>query len=280
VLTSIRTGRTSWLVILLIGLSALVGCRREADTTTRAAPASAMDQASSADFDFRPVLREFLKNLPADWYVISAREAEATRPFVVDVREPAEYAQGFIEGAVNIPIRELAANLRALPDKAAPVMVVCDTGHRGAIGMAVLRMLGYSGTRTLDGGIEGWRKAGLTVVTTPVPQRATGAVPSVDEPLRAALDYYLVHDLPAEQWGVIDGPGLTWDRTLMSSTELYANPDSYEQGRSFLADVDDAVGFAAARRGSNKLAEAFNLPLHELTEVLDRIPMETFVSKS
>jgi rhodanese-related sulfurtransferase len=279
VLTNSRIGRISWLLMLLIGLSVLVGCHREPEPTPAPASARGAIPASPADFDFKPVLREFLKELPADWYLISAREAEAAHPFVVDVREPGEYAQGFIEGAVSIPLRELAANLSALPDRAKPVVVVCDTGHRGAIGMAVLRMLGYSAAKTLDGGLESWRNAGLKVVTAPVPRRATGPTPAVDAQLRAALDYYLVHDLPAD-WGVIDEPGLTFDRTLKSTTETEANPDSYEQGRSFLADVDDSLGFAAARRVSNKLAESFNLPLRELTDVLDRIPMETFVAKS
>ncbi|RPH35611.1 DUF3410 domain-containing protein, partial [bacterium] len=81
----------------------------------------------------------FLKNLPADWYLVSAHDVASAKPFVVDVRQPDEYAKGFIDGAVNIPLRELAVSLQALPPTNTNTVVVSDTGHRSALGMAVLQ---------------------------------------------------------------------------------------------------------------------------------------------
>lgn len=55
---------------------------------------------------------------------------------ILDVREPAEFAQGHIEGAVNIPMAQLPVALPAyfngLPEDA-HVLVMCRIGRRAAI---------------------------------------------------------------------------------------------------------------------------------------------------
>ena len=51
----------------------------------------------------------------------TAIEAGAT---VIDVREPAEYAEGHVPGARNIPVDELAARAGEL-DRSSPVHVIC-----------------------------------------------------------------------------------------------------------------------------------------------------------
>jgi rhodanese-related sulfurtransferase len=130
---------------------ALAGCRREA---AKPPPSSFPDAsaASPADFDMKPVLREFLKSAPADWYTITAAAAAIEKALVLDVREAEEYRDGFIANALNIPLRELASGLYALPGVNQRIVVVCDTGHRSAIAMALLRMIGYRDVLTLDGG--------------------------------------------------------------------------------------------------------------------------------
>jgi rhodanese-related sulfurtransferase len=286
-MSMIRRGSMSFLLLCVAALP-LGGCR--GDTKPAETPAATRPDPPP-DFQIKPILREFLKNLPADEYLISARQVASAKQFIVDVRQPEEYAGGFIEGAVNVPLRELAVSLRALPSVDRPLAVVCDTGHRSAIGMAVLQMLGYRNARTLDRGIEGWREAGLNVVTAPVPRRGTGpAAPVdaqlqavldyylVDAQLQAVLDYYLVHNLPFN-WGAMSGADLTFDQTRKSSTELDPNADTYEQGASFLTDVDELGEFTDAQRRTAKLSKAINLPLRNLTDVLDRIPMRQAVTK-
>jgi rhodanese-related sulfurtransferase len=49
--------------------------------------------------------------------------------FVVDVRDPKEFAAGNIKGSVNIPINELSKKLDTLP-KDKPIVFVCGTGGR------------------------------------------------------------------------------------------------------------------------------------------------------
>jgi len=92
-------------------------------------------------------------------------------PFILDVREAAEVeANGYIEGSVNIPVREVLANLDKLPGLDEAIVVTCASGHRGGMTMAALKMLGYTNVRNLNGGLNAWIKAELPVVTGSMPE--------------------------------------------------------------------------------------------------------------
>lgn len=87
------------------------------------------------------------------------------KPLLIDLRTDEEWANGYIEGSVHIPINGLLADMTQLPaDKAAPIVLACASGHRGGIGMLVLNMLGYTNVRNLAGGINAWAAAELPLV--------------------------------------------------------------------------------------------------------------------
>jgi rhodanese-related sulfurtransferase len=224
--------------------------------------------------DMKPVLREFLESLPADWNLVTAQEVAKATPFIMDVRQPDEYSRGFIAGAVNIPLRELAKNLQALPDMNQDIVVVCDTGHRSAIGMAVLQMLGYKKAKTLEGGMQAWQAAKQSVVTTPVTQKQTNPAPKVNAQIQAMLDYYLVHTLPID-WGIIDVSGLVADQKLLPSSAVEAMPETYDQGPSLLVDVDTLEEFQKSILATYH--RAINLPLRQLPDTLDNMPLEATI---
>lgn len=65
---------------------------------------------------------------------------------LIDVREPAEFAGDHVEGALNIPLSELAntaANLAVVP-KDATVILYCQSGGRSQIACHLLKNLGYT----------------------------------------------------------------------------------------------------------------------------------------
>ncbi|MBL9126560.1 MAG: rhodanese-like domain-containing protein [Verrucomicrobiales bacterium] len=63
---------------------------------------------------------------------------------VVDVRSPAEFAQDHVEGAVNVPLGEIAQHIaQAVPDRRTPVLAYCQGGGRSAIASHRMRALGY-----------------------------------------------------------------------------------------------------------------------------------------
>ena len=73
----------------------------------------------------------FLTYLPEDYRSVTpafvkARLDAKDLPLIIDVREPSEFAQGHIEGAVNIPIRTIAQNLHRLPaSRSTEIITVC-----------------------------------------------------------------------------------------------------------------------------------------------------------
>ena len=98
---------------------------------------------------------------------VSVTQAGALRDagaFVLDVREPDEFAAGHIGGARLIPLGELPNRLAEVPrDKM--IVVVCRTGHRSAQGRDILLGAGYPSVTSMATGMTGWIAAGLPIAT-------------------------------------------------------------------------------------------------------------------
>lgn len=63
---------------------------------------------------------------------------------VVDVRTPAEFAEGHVPGAVNVPFDEIARRAGEVGPKDAPVVLYCRSGRRSGVAAETLRALGYT----------------------------------------------------------------------------------------------------------------------------------------
>jgi molybdopterin/thiamine biosynthesis adenylyltransferase/rhodanese-related sulfurtransferase len=80
---------------------------------------------------------------------------------LLDVREPDEYDQGAIPGAVHIPRGHLEAQVEAkLSDKSQPVVVYCAGGVRSAFAADTLQALGYTNVLSMAGGFGKWKDEG------------------------------------------------------------------------------------------------------------------------
>jgi rhodanese-related sulfurtransferase len=84
---------------------------------------------------------------------------------VLDVRTPAEFAQGHLSGAVNVDVtgEDFAATLQRL-DRQRPTLVYCRSGRRSARACARLEEAGFEQLLELAPGIVGWEAAGQPVV--------------------------------------------------------------------------------------------------------------------
>ena len=105
---------------------------------------------------------------------VAAASSAATA--FLDVREPDEYDQGAVPGAVHVPRGQLEFNVEGrLPDKARPVAVYCAGGVRSAFAAKTLQDLGYRDVVSMAGGFNRWKDEGLTVVDAAHAHRATSA---------------------------------------------------------------------------------------------------------
>ena len=83
---------------------------------------------------------------------------------LIDVCEPAEYAQGHALGSKNIPLGQLESQLPLLvKNKNLPVILVCQVGGRASRAASQAKKLGYERAQALSGGLKAWREASLPV---------------------------------------------------------------------------------------------------------------------
>lgn len=77
---------------------------------------------------------------------------------VLDVREPDEFEQGSIPGAIFVPRGQLEGQIENLiPDKSTTVVVHCASGIRSAFAAKTLADLGYSDAVSMSGGFNKWK---------------------------------------------------------------------------------------------------------------------------
>src|SRR4051812_29279266 len=74
---------------------------------------------------------------------------------VLDVREPDEYEQGALPGAIHIPRGHLESQIEnRVSDRDAPIVVYCAGGTRSAFAAKTLAELGYTDVLSMKGGFN------------------------------------------------------------------------------------------------------------------------------
>ncbi len=147
-----RTTAALVLAVALGGTLATSGCSGTGDSTvavSAGATASAAPTAGSA-------------LAPAEFAAALKRPGTT----IVDVRTPAEYAQGHLPGAVNVDVSspDFATQLASL-DPSAPYAVYCHSGNRSGVAVTTMAGQGFTNAYHLQGGITAWQQAGGEVVT-------------------------------------------------------------------------------------------------------------------
>jgi phage shock protein E len=87
-----------------------------------------------------------------------------TKPLLLDVRSPQEFAEGHVAGALNIPFNEVRDRVTELgDDKAREVVVYCRSGKRAGLAEKTLRKLGFTAVLHLTGDMLGWQRDGRPI---------------------------------------------------------------------------------------------------------------------
>jgi len=201
---------------------------------------------------------EYLTAIPEGYYTIKAPDLNTalaeSAPFLLDVREASEIeADGYIAGAVNIPVREVLANLDKLPALDQPIVVYCASGHRGAMVMAALQFMGYTDVKNLGGGIGAWKKAELALETGAPSAPVAGTAPEVDATRLANLNKFL-SELP---------DGFYTVRAADLNVELTGTPVP------FILDVRTADEYA-----TGYIEGAINIDIHDVPANLASLPAD------
>ena len=89
------------------------------------------------------------------------------KPLLIDVRTPSEFANGHIEGAINMPHKMLKGQLALLSDaKYKKIVLYCHSGTRANYAKKLLKKSGFKQLDHLAGDYKAWKKKGLPLVKT------------------------------------------------------------------------------------------------------------------
>jgi rhodanese-related sulfurtransferase len=95
---------------------------------------------------------------------VSSRLKKGERLLLVDVREDDEWRAGHIPGAVHLGKGVIERDVEEeIPQRDAEIILYCGGGFRSAIAAESLQLMGYTNVLSMDGGIRGWKEAGLPV---------------------------------------------------------------------------------------------------------------------
>ena len=84
--------------------------------------------------------------------------------YLLDVREPDEWAAGHAPDAHHMPMMEVPARMAEVPTDA-EVVVVCRSGGRSGQVTSYLMGNGWDNVRNLDGGMQSWAAAGRDMIS-------------------------------------------------------------------------------------------------------------------
>lgn len=142
--------RTAGAAVALASLLALAACSSGAEPTTSSVAVASVAPTMGAELQ------------PSDFAAAVKRPGTT----VIDVRTPAEYAQGHLPGAVNIDVEspDFPARIAQL-DRGGTYAVYCHSGNRSAAALAEMTTAGFTSAYHLAGGIAAWQQAGGELVT-------------------------------------------------------------------------------------------------------------------
>ena len=109
-----------------------------------------------------PSFRELLAATKAQISEVDTAATDAARQVpgtvLLDVREPEEYEQGAIPGALHIARGNLESSIESrIVDKSTPIIITCASGVRSVFAAKTLAELGYTDVASMAGGFNKWK---------------------------------------------------------------------------------------------------------------------------
>ncbi len=87
-------------------------------------------------------------------------------PVLLDVRTENEFAQGHIQGALNIPYDQLINQMEKIKDyKEQEIVIYCRSGRRAQVAADILTSKGFKHLSDLDGHMLLWQKLNYPLIS-------------------------------------------------------------------------------------------------------------------
>ena len=213
--------------------------------------------APAADKDLVAALDKFFSNLPDGYNNIAPAtindQTKATKTTLIDVREASEFATGYIDGFVNVPVRTIIKSDKLPADKTAPIVITCASGHRGMMSSMALQLLGYTNVKNINGGVNGWKAANLPLVGVPAASSSAASSVAAAFDMKSTLDKYF-SALPDGYYNIAPA----------------AAADQMKATKTFLLDIREVSELTA----NGYIEGEVNIPIRTLLKNLDKLPTD------
>ena len=94
--------------------------------------------------------------------IVAERLQRGDRFHFVDVREDDEWRAGHARGAIHLGKGVIERDVETtIPNRDDEIILYCGGGYRSALAADSLQRMGYTNVISMDGGMRGWRAAGL-----------------------------------------------------------------------------------------------------------------------
>src|SRR5262245_1568454 len=94
--------------------------------------------------------------------VVADRIKRGDKFHFVDVREDDEWRAGRARGAIHLGKGVIERDIEVkIPNKGDEIVLYCGGGFRSALAAEAIQKMGYTNVISMDGGMRGWREAGL-----------------------------------------------------------------------------------------------------------------------
>ena len=92
----------------------------------------------------------------------AAAKTKSSDAVIVDVRDPDEFGENHIPGAINLSRGTIEFEVEEkFPDRNTTIICHCGGGGRSALAAESLQKMGYKNVRSMAGGFRAWKAAGL-----------------------------------------------------------------------------------------------------------------------
>ncbi|MFV0346590.1 MAG: FAD-dependent oxidoreductase [Bacteroidales bacterium] len=136
------------IIATALGLGASIYDLQEVEHAYAPPFSSAKDPVNQVAFYAENIMDNLVKTINSEDIINRSPET-----LLIDVRTAAEYAQGAIEGAINIPVDEIRNKLDSIP-KNKKIYLYCKAGMRGYIAARILKQNGLDEVYNLLGGYD------------------------------------------------------------------------------------------------------------------------------
>lgn len=228
-----------FLVALLLPTLLMTSCKKDdvIDTPDTPTPEEVVvfDVLKAHLIDLDMDLNHVIKNADDQKFVTGAPTADALEAWlpkyhIIDIRSAENWAEGHIEGAVNVTLANVLAEAENAGEK--QILMVCYTGQTACYATSLLRLYGYHDAQALKWGMAGWNP----IFSAKWDNNCSSVAAESDKWVFGSAPANVTYEAPVIDLDITDGADILKARVeavfadgfkAVAGTDVLGNPENY-----------------------------------------------------